>query len=386
MKFRWKTALKIGACILLFYLLIYYWGNIAGFLSALWGAITPLLIGGIIAYLVNIPMRFFERHYFPKSTKKFVLKTRRFVCMLVSFVVLLGVVGIIIRLVVPEFISCIELLLAKLPDAMSGIVAHLNDLHVLPGEIAASLSEVDWKASVKSVLDVLSHGAISDVLGTVVNLVMSVFSGIFTGFLSIIFAFYILMGKERIGGQFRRLYERYLRPAWQEKIMNFLRTMDDCFRRFIIGQVLDAVLVGVLCTIGMMIFGMPYATMIGALVAITALIPVVGAWIGAIVGAFMILTVSPIQALLFLVFLIVLQQLEGNLVYPRIVGDAIGLPGIWVLAAVTIGGGVAGVGGMLIGVPLAATIYRLLKKDVEKGKKVVTKAEENPSPPQEETK
>lgn len=361
-------------------------GNIAGFLSALWGAITPLLIGGVIAYLVNIPMRFFERHYFPKSTKKFVLKTRRFVCMLGSFVVLLGVVGIIIRLVVPEFVSCIELLLAKLPDTMSGIVAHLNDLHVLPGEIAASLSEVDWKASVKSVLDVFSHGAISDVLGTVVNLVMSVFSGIFTGFLSIIFAFYILMGKERIGGQFRRLYERYLRPAWQEKIMNFLHTMDDCFRKFIIGQVLDAVLVGVLCTIGMMIFGMPYATMIGALVAVTALIPVVGAWIGAIVGAFMILTISPIQALLFLVFLIVLQQLEGNLVYPRIVGDAIGLPGIWVLAAVTIGGGVAGVGGMLIGVPLAATIYRLLKKDVEKGKKVVTKAEENPSPPQEETK
>ena len=162
--------------------------------------------------------------------------------------------------------------------------------------------------------------------------------------------------------------QRYLKESVMNKIKYVLSILNDCFRRYIIGQCTEAVILGVLCTVGMLILGLPYATMIGAFIAFTALIPIAGAYIGAGVGAFMIVMVSPIKALVFLIFIVVLQQLEGNLIYPRVVGSSIGLPGIWVLAAITIGGGVMGVGGMLLGVPIAATIYRIIKNDVNKVK------------------
>ena len=174
------------------------------------------------------------------------------------------------------------------------------------------------------------------------------------------------MGKERLGHQFRRLLDTYWKPRWTEKLYYVLRTVDNCFHRFIVGQCVEAVILGLLCILGMLIFRFPYAGMIGALIGFTALIPVAGAYIGAVVGALMIFTVSPIQALLFLVFLVVLQQLEGNLIYPRVVGSSIGLPGIWVLAAVTVGGGLLGVGGMLLGVPLTAAVYQLLRHDMNR--------------------
>ena len=156
----------------------------------------------------------------------------------------------------------------------------------------------------------------------------------------------------------------YLKPTWNTKITHWLGVLNDCFRKYITGQCLEAVILGILCCIGMAIFQFPYAMMIGTLIGFTALIPVAGAYIGAAVGAIMIFTVSPIKALFFLIFIIVLQQLEGNLIYPKVVGSSIGLPALWVLAAVTIGGGLMGVLGMLIGVPIAAALYRLIREDL----------------------
>ena len=150
------------------------------------------------------------------------------------------------------------------------------------------------------------------------------------------------------------------------KITYVLSILNDCFRKYIVGQCTEAVILGLLCIIGMLILQLPYATMIGALIALTALIPVAGAYIGAVVGAFMILTVSPIKALIFLIFLVILQQFEGNIIYPKVVGSSLGLPGIWVLAAITVGGGIMGIFGMLIGVPIVAAIYRIVKNDVNK--------------------
>ena len=160
------------------------------------------------------------------------------------------------------------------------------------------------------------------------------------------------------------LYKKYIKQSWYEKIVYVLATLNDCFRKYIVGQCTEAVILGGLCAVGMMILGLPYATMIGALVAFTALVPVAGAFIGGGIGAFMILMVNPIQALIFVVFLVVLQQLEGNIIYPKVVGSSMGLPAIWVLAAVTVGGGVAGILGMLLGVPVAAAAYRILRNDV----------------------
>lgn len=167
--------------------------------------------------------------------------------------------------------------------------------------------------------------------------------------------------------------QHYIKISWYKKIKYLLCVLNNCFRKYFICQCLEALILGVLCTLGMLILDIPYALMIGALVAITALIPIAGAYIGAIVGAFMILTVSPVQALIFLVFLIILQQLEENLIYPRVVGSSIGLPSFWVLAAITIGGGLLGIIGMIIGVPLAAALYRLLKEDINRPKVRVMK-------------
>ena len=158
----------------------------------------------------------------------------------------------------------------------------------------------------------------------------------------------------------------YLKPTWYNRLTYFLQTLNSCFHSFVVGQCTEAVILGLLCMTGMMIFQFPYASMVGALIGFTALIPVAGAYIGAGVGAFMIFTVSPIKALLFLLFISILQQLEGNLIYPKVVGSSIGLPGIWVLAAVTIGGGVLGIGGMLLAVPLTATCYQMIRTDVVK--------------------
>ena len=186
----------------------------------------------------------------------------------------------------------------------------------------------------------------------------------FTAVVSIIFSIYLLLGKEKLGRQISLVMKTYLKPAWYSHLVYFLETLHSCFRRFVVGQCTEAVILGLLCMGGMMLLRFPYASMVGALIGFTALIPVAGAYIGAGVGAFMIFTVSPFQSLLFLIFIAILQQLEGNLIYPKVVGSSIGLPGIWVLAAVTIGGGVLGIGGMLLAVPLAAALYQMLRVDV----------------------
>ncbi|HJD30447.1 MAG TPA: AI-2E family transporter, partial [Candidatus Eisenbergiella stercorigallinarum] len=164
--------------------------------------------------------------------------------------------------------------------------------------------------------------------------------------------------------QAKRILRAYLKEKTVREIGRVIRTADDTFSSFIIGQCTEAVILGTLCALGMLVFDFPYAVMIGSFIGVTALIPIVGAYLGAGLGAFMILTVDPLKALLFLIFIVVLQQLEGNLIYPRVVGSSIGLPGMWVLAAVTVGGGLMGIGGMLLGVPLTATAYKLLRSDV----------------------
>jgi len=211
---------------------------------------------------------------------------------------------------------------------------------------------------------------VGSVMNVVIATVSSVFSALITGFMAVIFAIYLLMGRDKLQAQSKRLLRHYLKPALYEKAMYVLGVLNNCFHRYITGQCLEAVILGTLCALGMMILRLPYATMIGALVAFTALIPVAGAYIGAAVGAFMILMVSPVKALIFLIFLVILQQLEGNLIYPKVVGSSMGLPGIWVLAAVVIGGGVLGVLGMLLGVPLAATVYTLIRNDMNNTPKV----------------
>ncbi len=363
MKIEWRSCLKIGISIFGLYLCIHYWEAASEVITLCLQAATPLLIGCVIAYLVNILMGTYEKLYFPRAKKAALVKSRRPICMVLSFVTLILVIVLVVALVLPQFVSCIALLLDKLSQTCKELLAKVDTDSMLVTEILNYLGNLDWKSKLNEIVQTITSG-FGDALETVIGIVTSLVGGAATAFIAIIFSAYLLMGKEKIIGQCRKLMNRWVKPSIMEKADYVLHTMNGCFRKYIVGQCTEAVILGVLCTLGMWILKLPYATMIGALIAFTALIPIAGAWIGAGVGAFMILTEDPIKAVIFLIFIVILQQVEGNIIYPKVVGSSIGLPAIWVLAAVTIGGGIAGIGGMLLGVPLAATAYRLLREDV----------------------
>ncbi len=365
MKLDWKTCFRAGITLLALFLIISYRSQILDYGLLLLSAAAPLIIGAVIAYPVNILMSFYERHYFPKSQKNIVLKSKRVVSLVLSYLTLVLIVVLVFSLVIPQFVSCIGIIIEEIPKYIPKVISKLNEFNVPTDDIVAELKGIDWQARIKQVIELFSSG-VGDAMETVIGTVSSVFSGIVTTLIAVIFSIYVLLQKNNIQRQIGKISKRYLKPVVTEKINHILSVMDDCFHKYIIGQCTEAVILGALCTVGMLILRLPYATMIGPLVALTALIPIAGAYIGAFVGAFMILTVSPSKAIIFLIFLVILQQFEGNIIYPKVVGSSIKLPGIWVLAAVTVGGGIFGILGMLIGVPLAATAYRLIKEDVNK--------------------
>ncbi|MBP1574164.1 MAG: AI-2E family transporter [Oscillospiraceae bacterium] len=363
MKIEWKTCAKIVISLFVLFLAITYWKTVSGFIGMVFGAATPLFIGAAAAYVVNILMSFYERRFFGKTKNKKLLKIKRPLCMIIAFITLVAVLAIVIWLVLPQFVSAIMLVVDYIPEAANWIVEQLEKLEYVPQDIIDMLVSIDWNSQIEKIIKAVTSG-VGNVMGVVISTVSTVLGGIVTAFLSLIFAIYILLDKEKLENQADKIAKKYLKQSWYEKLRYVLHTFSDSFHKYIVGQCTEAVILGGLCAIGMGILGLPYATMIGALVAFTALIPVAGAFIGGGIGAFMILMVNPLQALIFVVFLVVLQQLEGNIIYPKVVGSSMGLPAIWVLAAVTIGGGVMGIMGMLVGVPIAATVYRIIHNDV----------------------
>ena len=364
---KWKACLRVGITIVLVYLAVHYWESVARLLGVFLSGLWPLVLGAGIAYLVNRMMRFYERHYFPRRGGRFAARTRRGVCLFASILTILLLVSLVILLIVPELIKSLQLLLNDVPALLERGYAELMRYPEIAQLLPEELTSVDagWQDGVTRVVDWLG-GGFGGLMNSVVVTVSGVFSGATTLVMAVVFAVYLLYGKERICAQMSRLMRTYLRPAWHVRVRYVLGVMDDCFHRYIVGQCIEAIILGSLCMLGMLLLGFPYATMVGTLVGATALIPIAGAYIGAIVGAIMIMTVSPIEAAFFLVFIVILQQLEGNLVYPRVVGASLKLPALWVLAAITVGGSVLGIVGMLLGVPLAATAYRLLREDVNR--------------------
>lgn len=373
MKPDWKTAVKVGVGIFLLYLGIHYWPAISGLLGMLLSALVPLASGCVIAYVLNILMSAYERIWPGKGREA--SRFKRPVCLVGAFVTMLAIIALIVVLVVPQLVNCFKLIFAELPGFLENATNWIAERGLLPGDLAATLEAIDWQSRIGGIVTLLTSG-LGDVVSVVLDAVSSVVSAIVSAFLSLIFAVYLLSSKDKLKSQFHRLMQHYLPGRWMQKIEYVAKIFDDCFHRYIVGQCTEAVILGILCMVGMAILRLPYAAMIGTLVGFTALIPVAGAWIGTGVGAFMILTVSPLKALIFLIFILVLQQVENNLIYPKVVGSSMGLPGIWVLAAVTVGGGVLGISGMLLGVPLTAAIYRLLREELAKDKK--KPAPENP--------
>lgn len=362
---EWKTCFRVGVSVFALYLCITYWPSLVSLLGALTHAAMPLLLGCVLAYLVNILMNFYEKRCFSRMGVGVLGRGRRPLCMLAAFLTLVVLAILMTRMVLPELASCVRLLVSQVPGAISDLVAWLKEQNILPEDLLASLGSVDWTSRMEQIVQLLLSG-VGSVMDTVISAVTSAFSGIVTALFALIFSIYLLMGKEKLGGQCERVMKRYMSRKVYTGVRHVLSVVNDCFHKYIVGQCTEAVILGILCTAGMLILRIPYATITGALIASTALIPVAGAYIGAAVGAVMILTVSPVKALVFLVYIVVLQQLEGNLIYPRVVGSSLGLPAIWVLAAVTIGGGIMGILGMFLCVPLAAVLYRLLQEDVRR--------------------
>ena len=377
MKLTFKDLLKIGTGIFLVYLAINHWSDALRIALAVVGAASPLIVGCIIAYLVNIIMASYEKLYFSNSKNVYLIKSRRPMCMLLAFSSLIAVVTLVIWLVVPQLVSAVGVIVAGIPGFIEGVLEQVKAWNILPEDILAYLESIDWQSQISQIVKIVGSG-IGSVVEILITAVSSVFDWIVTALISMIFSIYVLASKEKLADQFHRVCRRYLSEKTIAKMDYVFGVINDCFHRYIVGQCVEAVILGVLCGVGMAILKLPYAMMVGTLVAFTALIPIAGAYIGAAVGAFMILTVDPFKALVFLIFLIVLQQLEGNLIYPRVVGSSMGLPGIWVLAAVTIGGGIMGIAGMLLGVPLAAAAYRFLRDDVC-AKEEIASAEEIPA-------
>ncbi|MDM8299945.1 AI-2E family transporter [Collinsella tanakaei] len=355
-----RTIALIALAAFAVYLGIYYWPNIAGFVGLIASAVAPLALGLVLAYPLNILMSFFERHFLPASDNRLVCRLRPAISLVAALLTLVVVATAVLWLVVPQLIDCVRLLIDEVPVATVALFDWLEESDLitpdLVNSVSASLEAFDWKSHVSDLAGVVMSGVVGAVSGVV--------SGTATFFLGFIFALFVLLNKERLAVQRDLIMERYLRADLLLRVRYVLGIADDCFHRFLVGQCTEAVVLGALCAVGMLILGLPYPLMIGALTAFMALIPIVGALISGAIGAFLILMVSPVQALIFLIFIVVLQQLEGDLIYPHVVGSSIQLPGIWVLAAVTIGGGAFGIAGMFVGVPLAAAAYRLLRNDV----------------------
>ena len=359
---------KFTQCVLvvaLVYLAVVYLPEILGFGGVIWGAASPLIIGCVMAYVLNILLVRLEKIYFPGSQKLIVQKSRRPVCIILSFVILFAIMLLVINVVLPEVTSSLTLIAQEIPrvweECRAWMIMHADYIPVIQQYLEQA--EFDWTVSLKKAFDAMASSA-GDMLNSAVGIATSAFGIITKTVIGLIFALYLLFGKETLHAQGLKIMRAYLKPAQKEKVLYVLRTVHEAFSNFIVGQCMEAVILGVLCATGMTILGLPYAVMTGTIIGVSALIPVVGAYIGGALGAFMIFTVDPAKMLVFLIFLVVLQQLEGNLIYPRVVGNSIGLPGLWVLAAVTIGGGVMGVTGMLIGVPLSAALYKLFANHV----------------------
>ena len=358
-KLAWWIIRVVAVCILIF-LGVQNIDVVMGTVSKVMGLVSPLILGFAFALILNVPMSFFKAHLWPKTKSKFLQKLRSPLAYIISLVVIIGILAGVIWLVIPELVEAITLIVREVIDFVNKLSA-MDKTEIAELPFGNALLNIDWD----EVLDTLQTW-LKEQGGTIVNTafgtVGSLVGSIFDLFISFVFSVYILFSKEKLKAQVSRLIRAWLPKNFGEWFIHASVVASSNFRNFVSGQSLEAVILGVLCMIGMLILRIPYAPMVGALVGVTALIPVVGGFIGAIVGAFMILTVDPIKAVIFVVFLIILQQLEGNLIYPRVMGSRVNLPGMWILAAVTVGGGIAGPIGMLLSVPVASTAYVLIKE------------------------
>ena len=344
------------------YAIIFEWIGFA------FGIIFPFLLGGAIAFVLNVPMNFLEEKIFRNKylkDKKIAKRIARPVCLVLTIAIVIGVVVLVMFVVIPELtrtvISLGMTIRAFVPDAQR----FLEDLFTNNTEISKWLSDLnlDVDKLMDSAMSFFQNGA-GNVLNSTMSAIGSIVSGVTTFVIAFVFACYVLLQKEKLRVQVTKVMYAFLPEKRVEWCLEVCSLTAKSFSSFLTGQCVEALILGMMFFIVMSILNMPYTLLVAVLIAFTALIPIFGAFIGCVVGAFLILMVDPLQALVFVIMFLILQQIEGNMIYPKVVGKSVGLPSIWVLAAVTIGGNLMGIVGMLIFIPLCSVGYTLLKEDV----------------------
>lgn len=352
----------ITACILI-YLVLRHMDAVAGAVIWLLDLFEPLILGVVLALVLNVPMCPIEKRLFQKKDGQKVQKARRGVAIVLSLLLVFGIFLGGAFLVVPEIMDAIPLV----GNNISRLIEQMDSQNVTIDTDSFSFTnllsqlDIDW-SGIKQSLNNWFVESRSTVMNYVMGAAAKVGGVLVNSAVGLVFAIYILYNKEKLKQQAGHLIEVWLPRNLGRSLIHVASVFTQTFRSFIAGQTVEAIILGVLCTIGMCLLRLPYAPMVGALVGVTALIPIVGAWTGTIAGAFIIMTVDPFKAFVFVIFFVVLQQIEGNAIYPRVVGSSIGLPSMWVLAAITVGGRLAGPIGMFLGVPAASALYILLKE------------------------
>ncbi len=367
-----KWLIGIITCCILIYLGMRHISNIADAIMFLAGLAKPMLIGTVLALILNVPMSAIEGWLRRKVKLK---RATRPLAIVLALILVLGIFVGVAVLVIPELINAVTLIVQIIGQGLDQLASMENDAAIMSSPLGKYLAgiDIDWLA-LKTELEEFIRTHSDSFVNQAVDATSSVAGGIVSLFIGFIFSIYILSGKEKLKRQVCRLTRVWLPQKLGGVLIHVCGVCSKTFRLFIAGQATEAIILGTLCMIGMAILRIPYAPMIGALIGVTALIPIVGAFFGTIVGAIMILTVNPFKAFVFIVFLLVLQQVEGNMIYPKVVGSKINLPAMWVLAAVTVGGNLGGPLGMLLGVPAASAAYALLREATQKRENRITTA------------
>ncbi|WP_295729209.1 AI-2E family transporter [uncultured Limosilactobacillus sp.] len=351
-----KRYLAIFITLFALYLAITYWPNIAKFIGNIGHATVPLLAGAVLAYIINILLNQWERLYTKLLPSQNAQKFKRGVCITLSYISIIVILAAVLWLVIPEVIACIKLLLAHHSRLIQRTITYLSNhsfQYLDPRKINWSTFFKQASVGVGGTLKIVRHTA-SRIISFGTTTVIALF-----------FSVYLLIFKEMLRRQFNKLMDLWL-PRAKEQVMYVIRVFDTSFSSYISGQCKDAVILGICCFIGMTILRLPYAYMMGAVTTVTALIPIIGAILGASVGVVIIFAVSPVKALIFLIFIVILQQLDNRITYPIVVGKAIDLPSVWVFVAVMVGGGVSGIIGMMFTVPLFSAFYRLIRDQADR--------------------
>ncbi len=358
--------------------------KVSELLNKVYTVISPFILGSAMAFVLNVLIRPIETLWskiFKKETKASAAMKRP-VSLILSILITVGFLTALLFMIIPEFINTFSNIVDVLPDYANTVLGWISNLREFA--LRYNVQIPDLKFNPDTVINFIkTNFANTSTLDKTLNFTSSLVSGVINLIVAVAFSVYLLAQKEKIGANIQKTLYAFFPTKKVDWLVEVTNITDQTFTKFISGQLLEAVIIGALCFIGMLIFRMPYAPVISVLVGVTALIPVFGAFIGTAIGAFLILFVSPAKALWFVIFIIILQQLEGNLIYPKVVGKSVGLPGIWVLVAVTVGGNTMGVPGIIIAVPACAVIYTLLRETVYKRLKAKKAAE---APKTEKTK